>query len=118
MLGDGASVGSRARAPQPGSRASSFPSLLFHLLYPSQLQHLGFPWALEEQGRVASSHGVPTPTLPCSWWGLDLVDLWPTPQLPVSKKKQFQKRLQWFAGEAPCPGWGPWVGWGGLQRAA
>ena len=36
--------------------------------------------------------------------GRDLWDVWPTPQLPVSKKKQSQKRLWWCVKEAPCQG--------------
>lgn len=40
----------------------------------------------------------------CRRRGLDLRDVWPTPQLPVSKKKQSQKRLWWCVEEAPCQG--------------
>lgn len=47
---------------------------------------------------------VQTSTMLCRRRGLDLRDVWPTPQLPVSKKKQSQKRLWWCVEEAPCQG--------------
>ena len=47
---------------------------------------------------------VQSPTMLCRRRGLDLRDVWPTPQLPVSKKKQSQKRLWWCVEEAPCQG--------------
>ena len=78
-------VGSRARAARPG-RPVPFPSPLSANTWGS----VGRQRAAGA-GQDGELPWVQTPTLLCPRWGLDLGDVWPTPQLPVSKKNSPRK---------------------------
>lgn len=110
-------VGSGAWAARP---AAPFPPapLSVGTSLPGTWGSLG-RWGLQEQGRVATSSGSKPPACPALGGALTWGNEWLTPQLPVSKKKQSQKRL-WRLVEAAL---GQGLGWAGLgcccvQRAA
>lgn len=105
-------VGSGAWAARP---AAPFPPapLSVGTSLPGTWGSLG-RWGLQKQGRVATSSGSKPPACPALGGALTWGNEWLTPQLPVSKKKQSQKRL-WRLVEAAL---GQGLGWAGLGWGA